>query len=164
MRDPALATGQSPASNATPVQTGTVAPQARRFSVAVVIPLFNGGRYIETALESVFSQTVAPDEIIVVNDGSTDDGPAIVARLAASHTISLLNKPNGGQLSARNMGIARAKSDLIAFLDQDDIWYPTHIAELSRPFLDDDRLGWAYSNVDEIDDAGQLLKRSIHDD
>jgi glycosyltransferase involved in cell wall biosynthesis len=133
-------------------------------SVAAVIPLFDGARYIETALASVFRQTVAPDEIIVVNDGSTDDGPAIVARLAAEHPILLLNQPNGGQSSARNAGVARASSDLIAFLDQDDVWYPTHIAELTRPFLSDDRLGWVYSNVDEIDDAGSLMKRSIHAD
>ena len=133
----------------------------RRLSVAAVIPLYNGGRYIDAALRSVWAQTVAPDEIIVVNDGSTDDGPAIVARLAQTHPITILTKPNGGQSSARNMGVAHAKSDLIAFLDQDDIWYPAHIAELSRPFEHDERAGVVYSSLDEIDGAGDLRTRAV---
>ena len=130
--------------------------------MAAVIPLYNGGRYIEAALRSVWAQTVVPDEVIVVNDGSTDDGPAIVARFAQTHPITILIKPNGGQSSARNMGVAHAKSDLIAFLDQDDIWYPTHVAELSRPFEHDERAGVVYSNIDEIDDAGELLRAAVH--
>jgi glycosyltransferase involved in cell wall biosynthesis len=135
----------------------------RHLSVAVVIPLYNGARYIEAALRSVWSQTVAPDETIVVNDGSTDDGHAIVARLAQDHDITILTKPNGGQSAARNMGVAHAGSDLIAFLDQDDIWYPTHIAELSRPFEHDDGIGVVYSNIDEIDAAGNLRQSAVHD-
>ena len=131
-------------------------------SVAAVIPLYNGGRHIEAALRSVLAQTVLPDEIIVVNDGSTDDGAAVVARFALSHPITILTKPNGGQSSARNMGVAHAKSDLIAFLDQDDIWYPTHVAELSRRFENDERAGVVYSNIDEIDDAGDLQIRGVH--
>ena len=136
--------------------SGRVPSSGRRLSVAAVIPLYNGGRYIEAALRSVLAQTALPDEIIVVNDGSTDDGPAIVAKFCETHPITILTKPNGGQSSARNMGVAHAKSDLIAFLDQDDIWYPTHVAELSRPFEQDERAGVVYSNVDEIDDAGDL--------
>jgi glycosyltransferase involved in cell wall biosynthesis len=131
-------------------------------SVAAVIPLYNGGQYIEAALRSVVAQTVLPDEIIVVNDGSTDDGPAIVAKFAEMRPITILTKPNGGQSSARNMGVAHARSDLIAFLDQDDIWYPLHIAELSRPFEHDERAGVVYSNLDEINDAGEVLRAAVH--
>ena len=133
-----------------------------RLSVAAVIPLYNGGRYIEAALRSILAQTVLPDEIIVVNDGSTDDGPAIVAKFAETHPITILAKPNGGQSSARNMGVAHARSDLIAFLDQDDIWYPLHIAELSRPFEHDESIGVVYSSLDEIDGAGDLRRRAVH--
>jgi len=134
----------------------------RRFSAAAVIPLYNGGRYIEAALRSVLAQTIPPDEIIVVNDGSTDDGPAIVATFAETLPVTILTKPNGGQSSARNMGVAHARSDLIAFLDQDDIWYPQHIAALSRPFEDDERLGVVYSSLDEIDGAGELRTKAVH--
>jgi glycosyltransferase involved in cell wall biosynthesis len=132
-----------------------------RLSVAAVIPLYNGGQYIEAALRSVFAQTVLPDEIIVVNDGSTDVGPAIVAKFAETHPITILTKPNGGQSSARNMGVAHARSDLIAFLDQDDIWYPLHIAELSRSFEHDERVGVVYSSLDEIDGAGELRTKAV---
>jgi glycosyltransferase involved in cell wall biosynthesis len=151
---------QSTSDTSSPSERGP--SSGHRLSVAAVIPLYNGERYIEAALRSVLAQTVLPDEIIVVNDGSTDDGPAIVARLAQAHPITILTKPNGGQSSARNIGVTHAGSDLVAFLDQDDIWYPLHIVELSRPFEQDERVGVVYSNVDEIDDAGDLRIRAVH--
>ena len=91
--------------------------------ITVVIPLYNGRDFIREALDSVLAQTLSPDEIIVVDDGSTDDGPDIVADMALSHSITLLRKANGGQSSARNVGIAHANGDLIALLDQDDAWH-----------------------------------------
>lgn len=130
--------------------------------IAVVIPLYNGARYIGDAIESVIAQTLPPAEIVVVDDGSTDDGPDIVARMAAEHPITLLRKPNGGQASARNLGIAHTTSELIALLDQDDIWYPDHLERLARPFLRAryPEIGWVYGNLDEIDEAGRTVMRS----
>jgi glycosyltransferase involved in cell wall biosynthesis len=129
----------------------------------VVIPLYNGSRYIEEALESVFAQSLPATEIIVVNDGSTDDGAgvAIVERLARTHSLTLLHKPNGGQSSARNMGVRESTSELIAFLDQDDVWHENHLRELAKSFQRDSvsRLGWVYSNLDEIDENGALISR-----
>jgi glycosyltransferase involved in cell wall biosynthesis len=138
-------------------------PGGADVSIAVVIPLYNGGQYIRQAIEAVLYQSLPPTEIIVVDDGSTDDGPAIVGDLARSHPIRLLRKRNGGQSSARNFGIARAGSNLIALLDQDDVWYPDHLARLAEPFLQHRtvELGWAYSNLDEIDEKGRLVTRSI---
>jgi glycosyltransferase involved in cell wall biosynthesis len=132
-------------------------------TISAVVPLYNGAPYIETCLASIFSQTLPPDQIIVVDDGSTDDGPAIVARLAETHPVTLLRKPNGGQSSARNHGIAHSTGRLIALLDQDDAWYPNHLAELSRPFRRPryPELGWAYSNLDEIDQSGQMVSRDV---
>jgi glycosyltransferase involved in cell wall biosynthesis len=129
--------------------------------IATVIPLYNGAPYIVEALNSVLAQTLPPAEIIVVDDGSTDDGPAIVRRMAASHPITLLHKANGGQSSARNFGIAHCTCDLIALLDQDDIWYPNHLQELAKPFLRprQPELGWVYSNLDEIDAEGRVVVR-----
>lgn len=134
-------------------------------SIAAVIPLYNGARYIEEALRSVLSQRLKPAEIIVINDGSTDDGPAIVERMAADHPITLLHKENGGQSSARNLGIRHCGSDLIALLDQDDAWYPNHLEKLVRPFMRPGRmeLGWAYSNLDEIDENGHVVRLSVLD-
>ncbi len=136
---------------------------ARDLSVVAIIPLYNGAKYIEGAVRSVWAQTRPADELIVVNDGSTDHGPQIVERLADEGRVTLLHKPNGGQSSARNYGVAHSQSSLIAFLDQDDVWYPNHLAELIKPFLNHEGLplGWVYSDLDEIDESGHLVRRSL---
>jgi glycosyltransferase involved in cell wall biosynthesis len=138
-------------------------PSSEDVSIAVIIPLYNGELYIRAAIESVFRQSLPPTEVIVVNDGSTDNGPMFVEQLALEHPITLLHKPNGGQSSARNMGIAHASSSLIALLDQDDIWYSDHLVQLVKPFRRQRtiELGWVYSDLDEIDRQGRLIARSI---
>jgi len=134
--------------------------------VAAIIPLYNGARWIEQSLRSVLSQTVRPDEIIVVDDGSTDDGrgAAIVKSIAAQgHPIRLLHKPNGGQSSARNFGVQHSTCRLIAFLDQDDAWYANHLErllEVASRYRGGPLLGFVYSNLDEIDEHGGLVHRN----
>ena len=130
--------------------------------IAAVIPLYNGGRYIRTALQSVLTQNLRPAQIIVVNDGSTDDGPAIVEEMAKQHPITLLHKENGGQSSARNFGVAHSSTELIALLDQDDAWYPNHLEGLVDQFrrVAIPEMGWVYSNMDEIDENGDVIVRS----
>jgi GT2 family glycosyltransferase len=79
--------------------------------------------------------------------------------MAKRHPIRLLRKENGGQSSARNLGADHAHGDLIAFLDQDDVWYPDHLSELVKPFLETRavELGWTYSNLDETNEAGEMI-------
>lgn len=131
--------------------------------VATIIPLYNGAPYIARAIESVLGQNLAPSEIIVVDDGSTDDGPVIVQRFMRRHPIRLLRKPNGGQSSARNFGVASSNAAHIALLDQDDSWYPNHLEELVRPFQETRQreLGWVYSDLDEVDSHGNMVVRSM---
>lgn len=142
----------SPIKNACP-------PDAPR--IAAIIPLYNGSKYIASALESVLAQRLPPNEIVVVNDGSTDDGPGIVEEMAARHPIRLLHQSNSGQSSARNYGVAQTTSELIALLDQDDIWYADHLEQLVRPFMRSTErdLGWVYGDLDEIDATGRLIAR-----
>jgi glycosyltransferase involved in cell wall biosynthesis len=123
--------------------------------------MYNQESFIECALRSVFAQTVPPDEIIVVDDGSTDEGPRLVQNLEGPQPLTLLRKANGGQSSARNLGIAHARSELVAFLDGDDVWYPTHLEELLRCFEQAPHLGWAYSDLDEIDERGNITRRGL---
>jgi len=140
--------------------TSGLRPASR--SIAAIIPLHNGARTIATAIHSIGAQTVAPDEIVVVDDGSEDEGPAIVERLGAPR-VTLIRQANAGQSAARNRGAAHSTSALLAFLDQDDAWYPHHLQALLRPF-DAARgtpLGWAYSNLDEIDEQGRLLTERV---
>jgi len=128
--------------------------------ISAIIPLFNGAKFIESTLQSVLAQTLPPCEIIVVDDGSTDTGPSLVRAMAQQYPITLLSKTNGGQSSARNFGVAHSRGDLIALLDQDDQWYPRHLEELSKPFLEPPEgaeLGWVYSDLDECDEDGQMI-------
>ena len=94
----------------------------------------------------------------------TDSGPDLVKAVAAKHPIMLLTKTNGGQSSARNFGVANSKGDLIALLDQDDGWYPLHLEELIKPFLEPPSaapLGWVYSDLDEVDENNEMICRSF---
>jgi glycosyltransferase involved in cell wall biosynthesis len=140
-------------------------PVRQDLLISAVVPLYNGAPFIQQALQSIFDQELVPDEVIVVDDGSTDSGPDLVAEMAKRYPIRLLRKQNGGQSSARNLGVDHAHGDLIAFLDQDDVWYPNHISELVKPFLETRavELGWAYSNLDEINEAGETITRGFLD-
>lgn len=133
--------------------------------IAAVIPLYNGSRFIEEAIQSVLAQTRKVDEIVVVDDGSTDDGAAVVQRMSKEcPAIVLVSQPNGGQGSARNAGVRKSTCDLIALLDQDDAWYPHHIELLEKPFLKKKRympLGYTYSDLDEIDERGRMFRRAL---
>lgn len=93
-------------------------------TISVIVPLYNKERFIERALSSIISQTLQPNEIIVIDDGSTDGSASVVERLN-NPLIRLIRQSNGGPASARNRGIAEAKGSMIAFLDADDEWHPT---------------------------------------
>ena len=88
--------------------------------ISVVIPAYNASAFLPRCLKSVFAQTLKPDEVIVVDDGSRDNTAALAAELGA-RVISL---PNGGPAAARNAGIQSASSEWIALLDADDMWAP----------------------------------------
>ncbi|MFL6088543.1 MAG: glycosyltransferase family 2 protein [Aeromicrobium sp.] len=139
-----------------------------QLSVVAIIPLYNGARYIAEAIESVLAQSVRPDEIIVVNDGSDDDGPAIAEKFEP-RGVTVLHKENGGQGSARNLGVANSTSDVICFLDQDDLWYPNHVELLLKAYThalashQGRELGWAYGNLDEIDENGMFVSERFLD-
>lgn len=94
--------------------------------VSVIIPVYNGADYLAEAIESVFAQSYMPMEIIVVDDGSTDQSAQIVQTLAtrAPMPVRYVYQTNQGPGSARNHGISLAQGDLLAFLDQDDVWLP----------------------------------------
>jgi glycosyltransferase involved in cell wall biosynthesis len=134
-------------------------------AITAVIALHDGAEFIEDALNSVFAQTHPPARTIVVDDGSADEGPAIVEQMGRAHDVLLIRKQNGGQSSARNLGISHATTPLIALLDQDDIWYPHHLERLVVPFRDSryPALGWVYSNIDEIDRDGNMVTRCLLD-
>jgi len=98
---------------------------------SIVIPLYNKEATIERAIQSVLNQTVQDFEILVVNDGSTDKGPDVVAQIKDPR-IRIIHQANQGVSAARNRGIAEAKHDLIAFLDADDEWLSEFLTIITR--------------------------------
>jgi teichuronic acid biosynthesis glycosyltransferase TuaG len=93
--------------------------------VSAIVPMFNAGRYVRATLESLRAQTLSAWEAVVIDDGSTDDGPAIVAEMAAGdRRIKLYRQPNGGVAAARNAGLDRAVGEYVHFLDSDDLIEP----------------------------------------
>ena len=96
-------------------------------TISVVLPVYNSKDYILETLVSVTNQTLAPNEIIVVDDKSTDGTDKIVRAFGEIHkNIKLisLNKNSGGPATPRNIGVETAKGELIAFIDSDDVWHP----------------------------------------
>lgn len=98
---------------------------------SVIITLYNKSPYIKRAIESVQNQTVRDIEIIVVNDGSTDNGPDIVENIEDKR-IFLINQKNQGGASAANRGVKESSSKFITFLDADDEWTISHLETLLR--------------------------------
>jgi glycosyltransferase involved in cell wall biosynthesis len=92
-------------------------------TVSVVIPVYNGERYLAEAITSVLDQTYKSFELIVVDDGSTDKSAAVV-RSFTDDRIRYLYQSNGGASKARNLGVAASRGTVIAFLDSDDAWLP----------------------------------------
>lgn len=101
------------------------------FNASVVIPLYNKSQYIVRAITSVLSQEVPVSEIIVVDDGSTDDSLEKVKEIASDKVI-LITQHNQGVSCARNNGIKKSRSKYILFLDADDIWLPNFTKEISK--------------------------------
>jgi glycosyltransferase involved in cell wall biosynthesis len=95
-------------------------------TITAIIPVHNGERHLAEAIQSVLAQTLPPGEIIVVDDGSTDASAAIAQSFGAP--VRVLAQPNLGPAAARNLGLAHATGDLLAFLDADDLWTPNKLA------------------------------------
>jgi glycosyltransferase involved in cell wall biosynthesis len=89
--------------------------------VSCIVPVFNGERYLREALDSILAQTYGPIEIIVADDGSTDETAALVADYGDQ--MRYLFQPNAGTAAACNLGITAAQGDFVAFLAADDLWH-----------------------------------------
>jgi len=129
------------------------------FSVSVIIPTFNRAGLLRETLASVCAQTAAPFEILVIDDGSTDETAAMLAREFPPVTVHRI--AHAGQGAARNVGIAHARGDAIAFLDSDDVW-DARFVECMRAALDaSPRAGFAYCDYALFDGARTLRENNV---
>lgn len=130
-------------------------------SVTVVMPVYNGIEYLPDSIGSVIRQTRLPDELIIVDDGSSDGSVELARRLETPFPTRVLVQANAGQSAARNHAAREAEGDYLAFLDHDDIWHPAHLARLAAPLAADQSLGWSYSDIDEMDHDCQLVHLNL---
>lgn len=127
--------------------------------VSFLIPVYNGEAYLEEAIRSARAQTYDPIEIVVVDDGSTDESPAILARLAAEDgRIRVHRQENAGHAGALNAALALARGELVAILDCDDEALPDRVETQVRAFEDDPALAAVGGAAELIDHTG----RSFH--
>lgn len=121
-------------------------------TVSVIIPVFNGERFLAEAVASVRRQAVQPLEIIIVDDGSTDGTPEVVRSLG--HDIRSVVQPNTGPAAARNAGIRLARGEVLAFLDADDVWPDDALAVLSGHLTAAPQPGIVIGRVQSVVTAG----------
>ena len=122
--------------------------------VSVIIPVYNGGRYLRAALESVFAQTYRPFEVIVVDDGSKDESGAIAQSFPE---VRYIRQENQGVAAARNNGIEVARGEFFAFLDQDDLWTPEKLKFQVGHLLNNPDLGYTLSQQQFFLEPGTTL-------
>lgn len=127
--------------------------------ISAVIPAYNAGKHIERALLSVREQTYPVAEVIVVDDGSTDDTSAVVAQFGGN--VVYVRQQNAGPAAARNRGIELASSPWLAFLDADDFWVPEKIATQVALIERHPTLAMVASDMTEVDETGRVLVESM---
>ena len=129
--------------------------------VSIIMPVHNGAQYLREAIASALAQDYASLELIVVDDGSTDETPAILASFGSR--ITAIRQPNGGAAVARNAAIAIARGEYLAFLDADDLWLPsklrTQVEYLAgHPHLDLVCSNWTVQTDNPVADIGHSVE------
>ncbi len=134
-----------------------------KFSISVIIPVFNGEAYLSEAIQSVLEQSVNPFEVIVVNDGSTDNSKQIAHSFISE--IKLINQTNKGCGNARNNGILASQGNYLAFLDADDLWVETKLEQQIDIIKNKNMLDMVFGGVEqfvspELDNNGEKKLRN----
>lgn len=119
-------------------------PDRARDGITVVVPTHNDGPWLHACLASVTAQTLTPERIVVVDDGSTDPSTAERAVAGCAHAV-LIRQPNAGAAAARNRGLAEVATEWVAFVDSDDAIAPTSLATRLALVEGDERIGAAYT-------------------
>ncbi|MBA3924297.1 MAG: glycosyltransferase family 2 protein [Nostocaceae cyanobacterium] len=122
--------------------------------VSVIIPAYNAMTYLSATLESVIRQTFSDFEVLIINDGSTDQIEQWVAELSEER-VHLISQANQGVSAARNTGIAHAQGEYIAFIDADDLWEPTKLEKQVQSLEKNPTVGLVYTWTAFIDESAK---------
>jgi len=117
--------------------------------VSVVVPTYNCAKYLGSSVTSALRQTVRPAEIIIIDDGSTDDTEMVIRQFGDK--VTYIKQSNAGVSAARNRGVAESSSEFIAFLDADDYWEPTKLEKQLAVFDSDPEIGLVHCGMREFD-------------
>jgi hypothetical protein len=128
-------------------------------AVTVILPAYNQAGYLADALDSALAQTTKDFELVVVDDGSTDETPAVIA--GYGRRLRAIHQPNAGLAAARNSGIAAARGRWLAFLDSDDRWRPEYLATMLAALAAAPQAVAAFAAWQYIDAAGKRLPQTI---
>ena len=125
--------------------------------VSVIIPVFNRPILVKTAIDSVLAQTYKNFEIVLVNDGSTDNTGNVLNNYEREYPrrIRVIHQENAGQVISRNNGIKISRGQYIAFLDSDDFWHPEKLEKQIPLFAG--RIGLVYCGINEVDEQGRVI-------
>ncbi len=126
--------------------------------VSIIIPVYNGAATIERALKSVFDQTFTDYEVVVVDDGSTDDTPAVLAKYGDK--LRVVRQANRGLPAARNAAIAASRGELLALIDHDDEWLPQKLEFAVAAMRADPGAALLYSDMIVVNEAGEEFRWS----
>ena len=124
--------------------------------VSVIVPAYNNAHFLPAAIDSILNQTFDNFELIVVDDGSTDNTQAVLAGFG--DRLRYVRKANGGPSSARNLGIQMARGQLIAFQDADDLWLPEKLALQVAYFHLHPEVGVVFTDAVRFDAAGKFSR------
>lgn len=130
-------------------------------AVSVIVPVYNGEKYVVAALDSIRAQTCADWQVILVDDGSTDGTAAVLAQYPGDPRIEIVRQENQGPAASRNRGQARCTAQYVAFLDADDMWLPTYLARMVQELTANPSAVAAFAGWQYVDQAGDPLPQVI---
>lgn len=128
--------------------------------VSVILPTYNRAGFLDGALASIADQTYLQRELVIVDDGSTDETPAVLDRLAAEGrgSFRVVRQANAGAYAARNTGLDHATGDLVAFFDSDDLWLPHHLRDSVAALVAEPDVDWVFGacRIEDMESGREL--------
>lgn len=129
--------------------------------VSIITPVYNGEKYVSMTIDSVLRQSYSNWEMVIIDDGSTDDSVGIISNYVnTDHRIRLHKQKNSGSASARNTGLKYARGRYVCFLDSDDIWMPDMLLQ-QVGLLQASNVGLVYASYIKIDQSGNEIYRPV---